>query len=308
MSDYTFIVNPKAGRGASLRSVEPLKRELRVHRLDYDLFFTQKAGDATRIARETASQIVVAVGGDGTVNEVANGLIGTGKILGVIPAGSGNDLTKSIGVPTNLIQAVENLSRRRVRSVDIGTVTCSTTGPNDHPHGNLPLRYFVNGVGVGFDAAVAEMTRQIKYISGTLLYLVAVFRTLGSYVAPRFDVSVDGLFQSKKRLLIAVGNGRCAGGGFYLTPNARVDDGKLDICLIDDISVPKILQLMPRVMRGKHLGFKGVTFQVGKKISISSDQTFFVHADGEMVGRKVNRVEIGLLEKAMNVVVGDSVS
>lgn len=272
----------------------------------YELVLTQKEGDATRIASEASSQVVVAVGGDGTVNEVVNGLVGTGKTLGVIPAGSGNDLTKSIGVPTNLVHAVETLLRRRIRSVDIGTVTCSTVEGVGGEDGNHQGRYFVNGVGAGFDAAVAEKTRQIKYISGTLLYLVAVFRTLGNYEAPRFDVTVDGLHHSRKHLLIAVGNGRCAGGGFYLTPNARVDDGKLDICLMDDMPVLKILQVMPRVMRGNHLGFRGVTFQVGKKISISSDQTFFVHADGEMVGRKVNRVEIGLLEKAMDVVVGDS--
>ena len=304
MSDYTFIVNPKAGRGASLRSVEPLERELRGHRLDYELIVTQKEGDATRIARDAASQIVVAVGGDGTVNEIVNGLIGTRKTLGVIPAGSGNDLTKSIGVPTNLVQAVQTLLRKRIRLVDIGTVTCS----RGEGVGNHQGRYFVNGVGAGFDAAVAEKTRHIKHISGTLLYLVAVFRTLGSYEAPRFDVTVDGFHRAGKHLLIAVGNGRCAGGGFYLTPNAKVDDGQLDICLMDDMSVPKILQVMPRVMRGNHLGFKGVTFQVGRKISIGSEQKFFVHADGEMVGRRVNNVEIGLLEKAMSVIVGDSVS
>ena len=308
MSDYAFILNPKAGRGASLRVLDPLKRELHSRGVDYDLLLTQNEGDAIRIAKEVGSRIVVAVGGDGTVNEVVNGIIGTGKTLGIIPAGSGNDLVKSIDISVNLSDAIEILLRGMTQPVDVGTVSCfgpERIGPRD---GNHKERYFVNGIGAGFDAAVADKTRRIKYLSGTLLYLVAVLRTLGEYEAPDFEVSVDGCIQARKQLLIAVGNGRCAGGGFYLTPDAIIDDGFLDLCLIDEMSVPGVLRIMPKVMRGKHIGARGVSFLKGKMISIRAGQPFFVHADGEMVGRNVNTVEIGLLEKSLNVIVGDGIS
>ena len=247
---------------------------------------------------------MVAVGGDGTVNEIVNGLVGTDRSLGIIPAGSGNDLSKSINLPTKLHEAIEVLLIGKVRPIDVGKVSCYGNTGLPLSAGNHHERYFVNGVGVGFDAAVAERTQTIKYLSGTVLYAMAVFQTIGRYKAPKFEISIDGKSRSSKYLLIAIGNGKCAGGGFYLTPEAKVDDGVLDLCLIDEMSVPRILNLMPRVMRGKHRGFGGVAFSRGRMIGIRSEDSFFVHGDGEMVGRHVNRVEIGLMDKVLNVIVG----
>ncbi len=296
MNRYTFIVNPEAGHGMGRHVMAELKRILHRKQVSHELVVTSCAGHATTLGREARSSVVVAVGGDGTVNEVANGLVKTEKVLGVIPAGSGNDFIKSISVPRRVEAAVERLLSGTRRRIDLGHVRCGARASNE------PGRYFVNGVGIGFDAAVAERTRHIRILRGTALYLAAVLQTLGRFTAPHFTLRVDGKAYDKQRLLIAVGNGRCAGGGFYLTPAADVGDGLLDICAVDDRSVVSILRLMPRVMRGKHTEADGLNFIKGREISVLSDRPFYVHADGEIVGANVSELEIRVCPEALTII------
>jgi diacylglycerol kinase (ATP) len=129
-----------------------------------------------------------------------------------------------------------------------------------------------------------------------------VLQTLGKYTPPVFNIESEGFTRRAKGLLIAIGNGTCAGGGFYLTPDARVDDGVLDICSVDDKNILQILSLMPRVMRGKHHNVPGVKFFREKALTITAEEPFFVHADGEIVGANVRRVEIGLISSKLTVI------
>ena len=297
-------MNPAAGRGIGKKFIALLHKYLQGRGIAYEIVPTLGPGDATEIARLSPNSNVVAVGGDGTINEVANGLVGTGKTLGIIPAGSGNDFSKSMQIPTKLATSIEKLLEGKTRTIDVGTVVCSSTMNGEPEAGNSSPRYFVNGVGIGFDAAVAERTARIKHFSGTALYILAVLQTLGKYTSPNFHLSVDTVSLSSKRLLIAVGNGRCVGGGFYLTPEARVDDGLLDVCTIDEMPLIRILGIMPRVMKGNHQGISGVSFFRGRKITVTGDSGYYVHADGEIVGRETRRVNIGLLEKALTVIGG----
>jgi diacylglycerol kinase (ATP) len=301
MSEFTCILNPSAGRGAAGKILTRLQQLLREHKVGHELVLTSRPGEATDIARQAPGPFVVAVGGDGTVNEVANGLIGSDKSLGVIPAGSGNDFVKMIGVTTKLQSSLDHLLRRKTKRIDAGTVEC---GP---PHGESnqdgTKRYFVNGVGIGFDAAVAAKTREIKYLRGTLLYIVAVLQMLGKYKSPNFRISTDSGETTTRNLLIAIGNGTCAGGGFYLTPRAKIDDGVFDFCTIKEIGIGRILQLMPLAMRGKHLSAKEVIYLTSKQISVSGDSDFYVHADGEIVGRDVRSVKVGMVKSALSVIV-----
>jgi len=302
LSDFTFIVNPKAGKGSPTKILGTLESILRSKQLSHEIFVTERAGHATELAVSAPSPVVVAVGGDGTVNEVANGLLSTtGKTLGIIPTGSGNDLIKSVGIPHNLRAAVEVLLQQSVRLIDVGIVACSE---NDSPDERTRPRYFVNGVGAGFDAAVAARTREIRHLSGTLLYVAAVFQTLGKYSSPEYSVVIDGTEWRSQNLLMAIGNGRCAGGGFYLTPNAVIDDGLLDVCLVAKASVARILTLMPSVMRGKHGKAKEVKFLRGKAITIRSECPFYVHADGEIVGRGVRSVSVAVGKNRLSVITG----
>jgi len=281
-----------------------LRAELKRRGVPGEIVETSHSENARDLARSAQSAVVVAVGGDGTVNEVANGLVGTNRILGVLPAGSGNDFRKAIDVPGNWRDALKVLLAEKTSNIDVGLVECSASPDASAVASNSHKRYFVNGVGVGFDALVADQTRKIKHLRGAALYVLAVLQTINKYKAPTFTVSIDGASSESRNLLIAIGNGRCAGGGFYLTPHARVDDGLLDICRIDNLSILKILNLMPKVMGANHLGSKGVSYANGRTILISSKGAFFVHADGEIIGENSHRVKTEIREKALNVIVG----
>jgi len=253
------------------------------------------------MASAATTSAVVAIGGDGTIQEVANGIVGTEKTMGIIPAGSGNDLIKSLGIPSSTAAAVDIILAREERSIDLGSVRCSADEDNDLSSDRQGERYFVNGIGVGFDASVAARTQEIPWLTGTLLYLAAVFQTLGKYQAPVFHVTMDGEAFDSQNLLFAVGNGRCAGGGFYLTPEALVDDGLLDVCSIRAASVRRILTLMPKAMSGKHGQAEEVKFFRTKSLHLHSSTPFYVHADGEVVGRSVRSVAVSIEPKALRV-------
>jgi diacylglycerol kinase family enzyme len=151
---------------------------------------------------------------------------------------------------------------------------------------------------------VAARTREIPVLSGTALYIAAVLQTLGRYSPPDFTIRTDGTTTHAKSLLIAVGNGRCAGGGFYLTPDAQVDDGLLDVCQVDEKTIFQILLLMPRVMKGKHHHVRGVKMFKTRQLHLSAETPFHVHADGEIVGENVNSVDVGLRQGELTVIAG----
>jgi len=281
-----------------------LEQSLRQRAVPYEMVLTSGPKHATELARSAPGPVVVAVGGDGTINEVANGLIGSGKRLGIIPTGSGNDFIKSVRIPSAPSLALDLLVSGKRVEVDVGIVECHENHPLVEGEAFSSQRYFINGVGVGFDAAVAAKTGEISFLTGVPLYLLAVLKTLGPYRSPNFDITIDDFRQRARKLLIAVGNGRCAGGGFYLTPDAKVDDGELDVCLVEDISILNILRVMPRVMRGNHHNMKHVNFLRGKQIMLSAQERFYVHADGEIVGRNVQYVHIKILKRALTLVAG----
>lgn len=270
--------------------------------LKHEALVTQHEGHATILARQATSDVVVAVGGDGTVNEVANGIFGSAKTLAVIPVGSGNDFVKSIGIPLDFSGAFQHLLADKRQAIDCGSVRCRKLSEQT----NSTESIFVNAVGIGFDAAVAERTTHIHNLSGTALYLAAVFQTLGKYRSASFTITIDSNSSKSRNLLIAIGNGRCAGGGFYLTPNASVSDGLLDVCTIEEMSVPRILHLMPKVMKGKHAGLRGVQMTRASEIDVTAPEEFYVHADGQIVGRGVNEVHIEVRRRVLSVVVGDT--
>lgn len=298
MNTYAFILNPKASKGKGAKLIPKLRAAISRHNLKAELLLTEKAGHAVELAKHAPASIIVAVGGDGTVNEVANGVIGSPKTLAIIPNGSGNDFVKSLSIPPAFDLAFEKILAGNLRVIDCGVVETSDLQGTS----NSVSRCFVNGVGIGFDAAVAERTHQIKFLAGTALYVLAVFQTLGKYHSPEFSLTIDSQSSNSRNLLIAIGNGICAGGGFYLTPKAKVDDGLLDICLIEEMSVGKILRLIPSVMKGQHEGRSGVSFDKAKSIRVSAQQRFFVHADGEIVGRNTQQVRVRIIEKALNVI------
>lgn len=294
MHTMTVIVNPAAGRGTGARLSQPIAERLRGYGLNFDLVTTTGAHHATLLARdavERGREAVVAVGGDGTFNEVLNGLVQTqdepvGTALGLVPIGTGNDFGFGAGLPLDVWEACKVVAKGQSRMLDVGLFRAD----NEEP------RYFGNGIGIGFDAMANIESRKIKRLRGTLLYLVAVLRTLAFYYdAPRTTLCVDGEEMIQPSLMISVMNGRRMGGGFYLTPTSEMDDGLLDLCVAAQVSRPKMIRFVPRFMRGTHVTDSDITMGQGRKVTIVSESPWAAQLDGEIYGVGASRYEVELL-------------
>jgi YegS/Rv2252/BmrU family lipid kinase len=280
---------------------ERLSKELLRDDFRFDLVYTREPGEAQMIASTASSDVIVAVGGDGTVNEVVNGIGDSRKTLAIIPAGSGNDVIKSLGIPRRIKEALEVLRSGVVRLVDTAVIECSLGDGKGHTD---LRRLFLNGAGMGFDASVARRVASIRRLRGTLLYLTAVFQTLKEYSSPDVSIRIDGVTQlGGNKLLVAVGNGVCAGGGFYLTPKASMHDGALDLCCIPALKVGRILGIIPRVLRGTHTTLPGVDYFQGKTFVVSSSAGFAIHADGEIIADVSHEVSFQVRPSSLGVLV-----
>lgn len=246
----TFILNPAAGRGKARHMRAALQESLEHSSLDYEFHLTSGPGDATNLARSAGahSSIVVAVGGDGTVNEVASGLVGASAAMAVMSEGSGNDFGRMVNAPTDPASLIALLHDHVIKQYDSGSVRLQ------HSDGTVTEHSFFNSVGLGFDAAVARKVSSIRWMRGIPLYLTALLQTLAGYQPHRFIVR-SGIEQWEKNyFLLCVGNGKWEGGGFQLTPNALPDDGIFEICGVTGESIYSVLPVLPSVMTGKHLG------------------------------------------------------
>lgn len=293
MSEIIVVLNPTAGRGAGARLATEVTALLQGYDLDFALETTTAPGHATVLARDAAmqgSKAVVAVGGDGTANEVLNGLMqaqaGTdGPVLGVLPIGTGNDFAFGAGVPLDLQAACHVVARGQTRLLDVGWVQAD----------NEDARYFGNGVGIGFDAIVNIESRKLKRLRGFLLYLVAVLRTLAFYYhAAMIEIEIDGDKALQSSMMISIMNGRRFGGGFYVTPSSRMDDGLFDLCIAGKIERLQMLGFVPRFMRGTHVTDPRVTMTQGRKVTIVSEPPWASHVDGEIYGVGGSRFEMVL--------------
>ncbi|HET8654123.1 MAG TPA: diacylglycerol kinase family protein [Longimicrobiaceae bacterium] len=294
ISDYYIILNPAADRGRAARLGPELRRLFRATGARAELVETERRGHAGELAEAAAREgrpAVVAVGGDGVVHEVVNGLLraaGDGPTvpLGLIAAGSGNDFIKMIGTPRRPADAVRALVAAEARAVDVGCVTCCEA--ERAPRGKW---FFTNGIGLGFDAQVAVAASGVQRLRGMAIYAVALLRVLRHLRTPRIRVVVDGVeIADRELLLTTIGNGACHGGSFWLCPDASIEDGLFDVLISDARSVPAVLRLLPRVMRGRHLGEPGVELHRGRVVEITSDTPLPIHADGEIVGAGVRRI------------------
>lgn len=298
MSAITVILNPIAGRGAGSRLSSQIAGCLRSHGLDFELVNTQAPGHATHLAARAAGQgrsLVVAVGGDGTVNEVINGLIqangcANGTALGIVPIGTGNDFAFGAGLPMDLTAACQVIARGRSRMVDVGHIQAD----NEQP------RYFGNGVGIGFDAIVNIESRKLKRLRGFLVYLVAVLKTLAVYYhAPRTTVRVDEEEITQPSLMVSIMNGFRFGGGFYVTPGSQMDDGLFDLCVAGKVGRLRMLGFVPQFMRGTHTQDVHITMTQGRRVQVISESPWASHVDGEIYGVGACRFEMEILPQRL---------
>jgi diacylglycerol kinase (ATP) len=268
------VLNPAAGRGAAARALDQVTREFRHQGWAVEVERTTGPGHAAELAARAAAAgatRVVAVGGDGTVHEVANGLLRQGRAvaLGVVPIGSGNDFAKLVGVYRH---SPERAVRRLVTAQ---TVTFDV--------GRAAGEYFVNSMGVGFGPAVIRTRNGMPGLSGFASYFVPVVRAYAGFRPPRLEIRAPGFSETGYMMMVEVCNGTTAGGSYRFAPEAQAADGRLDVCLVRRVSLPRFLLAVPRVMRGTHTTMREVALFQTRQVTIRSlDGPLPLHLDGEL--------------------------
>ncbi|MCY3710994.1 MAG: diacylglycerol kinase family lipid kinase [Caldilineaceae bacterium] len=311
METVKIILNPYAGRGHGGRVAAEIETAFRRGNVPFEIEETGGPGEAASLARRArldGCAIVAAAGGDGTVHEVVNGLAEatpedrTVEGLAVLPAGSGNDFSDVAGAPRDFDEAVHAIRVGNTRSVDLGLVEA-------YDGRDTLRRYFDNNLGIGFEAQVAVESRNIKRLRGFAIYLWATLRALRAYDQPFFEVNwTDGDGNrhetAKPMLLVSIGNTRRTGGAFYLTPDAVMDDGLLDLAFAGALSQLGILNLLPRAMTRTGLyGQKSVTFGRLRSASIAVQQPVPVHTDGEILSPGIEKLTVEVQPGRLQVIV-----
>jgi diacylglycerol kinase (ATP) len=273
------IVNPTAGGVRAARLV-PWLRERLAARPDADLRITGRRGDAEAWAADAVRagrDRVVAVGGDGTVQEVVNGLLASGPSaqLGIVPVGTGNDLARSLGLPTDARAAWRVAVGSATRQTDVGRARNGSGGE----------RWFASAGGVGFDAQVAAaMAERRGWQANRAGYLLTTLSELRRFDNRRVQIALDGRTVERTVLFVAIANGAYYGGGMRIAPEARPDDGLLDVCVVGDISRITALRELPNLYRGTHVRNPAVSTHTATTIEIDGEASTLVHLDGEPFG------------------------
>jgi YegS/Rv2252/BmrU family lipid kinase len=288
---HLVILNPVAGRGRLRREWPRAADRLRAAGVDFDVAETSAPGEAVGLAERAAHEYdaVIAAGGDGTVHEVANGLLRAGgrAAFGVLPLGSGDDFAKMLPVR----DPVERIAHGAPRPFDAGRIVADGT------------RFFANGMDVGFGAHGAYNVRRVpRFLTGFGAYLGALALTLIDYPRLEVRVGLDGSAPvAQSTTIAAVMNGRSFGGSFRVCPDARADDGWLDLMVSKGCSRLDILSLVPKILRGAHAGDPRLRLLRARRVLIESDAPLLVEADGEIVFEEARRLEIEVLPGALRV-------
>ncbi len=271
MKSYFFIVNPIAGGGKAKSLIYRIEDNFRQSGAEFQLYQTKGPQDAIEAAAGAAKEgydIVVAAGGDGTVNEVLNGLVGSNAALAAIHGGKGNDFATAVEMPKNIDDACRALLKSEIRAIDLGKVLD---------------RYFINSVGVGFDAAVAlRVNRGVKPFKGVSAYIYAFFESLFSYETVEMDIDMGRELIKTRPLLVAVGIGQAYGGGMRIVPDAIQDDGLFDVCIFNSMSRLALVYHFPKVFSGKLKHLEQANMFRTKEIKLNLSEVRPLHMEGEI--------------------------
>ena len=290
---YFLIVNLIAGRGRCKQLFPKIKEAIDRRNLDYDLHYTNEPLEAVDVAKlgiEAGFTHIIAMGGDGTVNEVANGIVTSGQpaVLGVIPAGTGNDFIRMLGIPPDPIAAIDFLLSDNERVIDLGQVVGD--------------RYFVNGLGIGIDAQVARDVLLKEHIHGTVAYLHAAIKEVFKFKAFPVTLSGDGWTEEYKLLSLGIANGKYCGGGFKLAPRADVTDGVIDVAAIEDFPKLERLIRLPQARNGTHLKLSRVHYRQEESITVTSAARLVAHIDGEPYRLPDKEFTVRVVPQALRVI------
>ncbi|MBE0636852.1 YegS/Rv2252/BmrU family lipid kinase [Candidatus Bipolaricaulota bacterium] len=302
MSKMRLIVNPAAGGGTAGQSIPDIERRLREFGLQFDLVKTERPWHAVELAQAAAAavDVVVAVGGDGTANEVLNGLMlakeaGHVAAMGVLCVGRGNDFAFGMGIPADVAAGCQALAGDHRGRIDVGRVR-----GGDFPDG----RYFGNGIGIGFDAVVGFVAAKQKRLKGFISYLVAAIKTIFLYYkAPLVRLEFDDQPMNIHALMVSVMNGTRMGGGFMMAPDGKPDDGVFNLCIARQVSRPRIFALMLKFMKGTQFEHPTITGGQTTRIVVTAiEGTLPAHADGETLCLKGKKLEIDIVPRALEII------
>lgn len=280
---YLFIVNPTAGSGKGLRCWRRVERALQKKQIPYQVYFTQSQGDGGSWIEHhlsehiDATEAVIAVGGDGTANEIINGILRLGKRVpfGLIPAGSGNDLARSLHIK-GWRDALDVILSGKIREIDVGMLNDET--------------FFINGIGIGFDGEVAFAAHHSplkkilgKLRIGSLIYLLSLFPVLFRYQKGNYTLRTqERSYHLEQVWMIVIGNHPTYAGGMKICPGAKSDDGRFQICIVQNLSTWKFLLLFPKVFFGTHIFHPSITLLEVNGVEVFADRSHKVHMDGEV--------------------------
>ncbi len=297
----SLIINPIAGAGKTAQKWPQIIHILEDMEFDFDYHLTEAPAHAIELAKLAVSkgcELVVSVGGDGTINEIVNGLHDTNCIsdvmLGIINTGTGADYIRTIGVPRSYKEACQRLLRPKKITVDVGIVEYTKNG-------HLVKRLFVNFAGLGFDAEIVRATTQKYKAFGDLTsYLMGLLTTLVTYKNKEVSLTIDGEVEERKICTVLMSHGKYGGGGMLATPDADPSDGFFDVLIVDDLSKPDLLWSLPRIYKGTHLTHPKVTLKKAKEIEIRPVQQMCIQADGDLIGEAPARFSV--MPSGLNVV------
>lgn len=302
MAKTLVILNPISGNGAGTRAWATIDRALREGGLVFDVARTEAADSAYKLAfsaKRDGYETIIAVGGDGTIHQVANGMMNasneepTGR-LGIIPVGSGNDFIKAFGLASNWRSGVRMVLSGSTRWIDVGRVTAAESA-----RGKPEIHYFVNSCDTGWGARVAQSAHTVPFFRGTAMYLAAVVKELVAYHVPHLRIELDNGVIEQRSTMIAMGNGICVGGAFRMTPQAKIDDGLLDVCIASAFSRMGVVTIIPKLMQGTHLGDPRIKYTRSHCITIDSPDPLTLETDGEVPFIATHHIEVQILPKRL---------
>jgi YegS/Rv2252/BmrU family lipid kinase len=265
-----LIVNPHAGGGRSLRLLPGVEAALRGQGRPFRVEPTTSMQHARQLARAAcdSGEIVAAMGGDGIIGAVAGELRGGAGLLAVVPGGRGNDFARKLGIPFDPVEAVGLLESGEERRIDLADAEGTT---------------YLGIMSAGFDSAVSRIALETRLKLGTFVYTYGVLRAIGPWREANWELTVDGETTSFPGHSIAVANSGVFGGGMYLSPDSKLDDGLLEVVTIGSKSKLRLLSNLPRVFNGTHLKDPAITVRQGREITFFADRPFTAYADGDPI-------------------------
>ncbi len=286
-----LILNPVAGSGKTVKLLPQIKHELELRKIEFVIWETKKPMDAKRLAAKACAEgteLIICVGGDGTLHEVISGMVYSNVSLGIIPAGSGNDFIASIGIShkASLHEHLNRIFSDKIKPIDV------------IKSGEF---YFVNVGSIGMDAEIANKAVGLKRVFKRYAYLVSTVITVFKFKNFDANIMVDDKKISGKCTLIAAANGKYYGGGFKIAPSASANDGLITLCVVKNFNMLLKLLLFPLVIIGLHTKLKGIEFYTCKKVVVSYENTVNVNYDGNLYELKAP-ITFEVLPKAINVI------